>query len=438
MKLDTSLNLIIEVLTIFLIIVAVSAMISGFEDYTDKNYRNARSLESHIETICQTPGSVTETFNFEQPSVPTLHGMVFSAIEFMLKDTGDPKYLLYYESFPPGEAFGWEVYQGFPNRYIAPFIPDESLENFKEQWSQYVEQFKTEFEPGPAVLPSNIILDSVESRGAITKESWIPGSIGEWVNNTYVFMTGAGLSSLEKSLVKYRACGENTLCLKTPNGIKKLDLKDYCNDIKDVRIRYDDSLFPGAEGHQSNFYVASPCKGLEVTISKKPLSNCGNCDNYYTYPLFKYNKSEDKLERAGEHIQCTDRLLEGEKAPSQSVGGQCIEIHMKSKEDGFCFLSNKNNFKVDTTFIKEQFLNWFETTTPNPVSTIEGTIGMVYNIYETATNEFKPVTHTSSYLEEKKAFKLVMTEPIKKAHLSNENIWKHILNWAWPFSRATG
>lgn len=291
---------IMEVILVLFLLGMTFSTVSAFMN-PDKQIvlLNTMNLRSKINEACLTGGPVTlQGFEFPQPKPMTLLGLSDEFVRFAIRAGGDPHYVLYYEAFPYGEGVGWELYQDLGNRVMAPYkyvdpatgqepaigatIPVTDFENqmlfdddsFLKKVNTEVSErfrrppFRSENEEIMDIsrisLVSNIVLH--EKLGAIpggieTAEGpvlWIGGttqngdtsrsiesmldlqSLGEWeTDNYFAFANYRGLSQLEQSFIKYRPCGDNTLCLKTREGVHKFPLDDSCSDIKYMQLVFD-------------------------------------------------------------------------------------------------------------------------------------------------------------------------------------------------------
>lgn len=115
-------NLILIVIFSILVSRAVGAV---FNPDKEVALLNTELLRSKINEACQFPGRAVEMekFNFPQPKPNRLLGVTDFLPTYAISGSGaaDPHYVLYYESFPPGEAIGWEAYLRQDTRFIAPF-----------------------------------------------------------------------------------------------------------------------------------------------------------------------------------------------------------------------------------------------------------------------------------------------------------------------------
>ncbi len=301
------------ILQIILIIVASSIFIAIFGlSQTEKQVviLNTEILRSKIEEVCTTGGSATiKKLNFPQQKPNTLLGTTDYLPRLAISGSGsvDPKYVLYYEAFPPGEAIGWEVYNGFDYRFIAPFeYPDLENKNsvikgvdvstffsVMRDHAVKVEKEVGESKEKKAVIVNNILLTehlNVLPTEEVVNENGNPaaqGNLGrpsEKDPNIFVFTDYNGLEKSEKSYIKYRPCAPNSLCLKTRSEVYSFDLGESCKKIKYIRLEYDATNVPIKQEVKevsdnvvlkwSNKAVTGACKyiGKIPVIGKKP---CG-------------------------------------------------------------------------------------------------------------------------------------------------------------------
>ncbi|MFC2143436.1 hypothetical protein ACFLQN_03485 [Candidatus Aenigmatarchaeota archaeon] len=273
-----------------------------------------------------------------------------SLARFQINSAGDPHYVLYYEAFPYGEGIGWEIYQELDNRILTYFthrnddqstpfsIGVEEFENliWKSTDANYVKTVKDllnqrldenpEFlEDNPEVFerPYHVLVSNI----ALSKHTGpIPGYVltdegddgdsdncydidgdgesipvpcspisqigldfGEWNDNFFEFKNYRLLTPLERSFIKYRPCGDNSLCLKTREGVYRFGLAPECKNIKYMQIVYDNrekawsyvSVIGGALGIALLSRISIPAtifkQGMGATgIGKWLLGKAGN------------------------------------------------------------------------------------------------------------------------------------------------------------------
>src|SRR3989344_3018279 len=154
-----------------------------------------------------------EGISLTQPKPSKLYGISTVLPRYSIQSSGDPNFLIYYESFPAGEAAGWDIYTGLQYRVITPFdykkfnanklqTPGSELtdptdvENFVKALKQHVadvgEEFKARAEEKNLqittadVFVTNIVLsnglnvfpDQDPKKPALGKEG--QGNLGKW------------------------------------------------------------------------------------------------------------------------------------------------------------------------------------------------------------------------------------------------------------------
>ena len=270
---DVVLMLVSLILLVIFVWLLISIWGTVFNPDLQTSVINTDLLRSKINEACagspsaDTPAAILKGFALPQPKPLSLLGVDFLPA-FAIKSGGDPHYVLYYESFAPGDATGWEVFhKDFGYRIIAPFeytgtmnadggIPDTG--DFIKQLNTYAGIASTEGQdkfPDTAsknvVLVNNVILTEGlnvipnQKPRAITeiKEQPEPttGNLGKWISeNKFEFFGYSALSSVERTLIKYRPCGTNALCLKTRDAVYKFPLDEKaCGNVKYVELIYD-------------------------------------------------------------------------------------------------------------------------------------------------------------------------------------------------------
>src|SRR3989338_11118823 len=280
-------ELVILVIMIFTIWKAVAALLTPDLQVA---MLNTEILRADINEVCRTDLPVyMQGFSLTQPRPTKFAGLTTILPRFSINSAGDPNYLLYYESFPGGEGVGWELYSGYQYRLLTPFVSNSQglqnpgdiitgsdAEEFMQRLAQYVEFANSDFKQNAKdsginvvdndVLINNIVLsDSLgvfpekpSPAGVLNRNEKDRGSLGKWqtpesteydnvnkINNFYKFDSLLTQSLLERSLIKYRPCGENALCLKTRDGVYKYPLSPECKDIKNIELVYDKTAESG-------------------------------------------------------------------------------------------------------------------------------------------------------------------------------------------------
>ncbi len=283
-------EILIMVLMLLFFVMLLTSILSAFGGNEYASVRlNAELLRSKMGEACSLLATGSGSVKIDRLSIkqttpyPTAAHRLIDIPGFLartyIKLTGDPKYVLYYEAFPIGEAVGWEVYHDFDYRIIAPFdyskqagsdsgpinYIDFEREMYKGERS-LVKQIQESADKAGVkatgtepikIIVNNIVLTS--QLNPIPNEEprqFAAAKIsrsGEWKDlvsdntntrakerdNTFEFSSYSLLTALEKTALKYRSCGDNSLCLKTANGVERLALPQSCGDIKYVQLEYE-------------------------------------------------------------------------------------------------------------------------------------------------------------------------------------------------------
>jgi|GEM_PF-2362247 len=259
------------------IILIVSIIFSGFNPYDQIAVANAEKLKAAIDQACLENGEVElGSFELKQNTPPAVITGLFTILpRWLIRSSGDPNYVLYYEAFPPAEAVGWEVYHDFQTRLIAPLPEGRTSVEDVEDFARQVLQNKPPNSIVDSVLINNIMLTEAfspnyilpvyryeagagnfpagefQSGGPTREEGNKFFGYGNWkdasentklpppdAKNIFQFKNYLGLTPIEKTAIKYQPCGPRSLCLKTRSSVQSFPLK-YCNDIKAVQLIYD-------------------------------------------------------------------------------------------------------------------------------------------------------------------------------------------------------
>ncbi len=269
------------------IVLLVSILMSTFNPDEQIAFANVEKLRATMDEVCFTGGE--KTISFDLPQNTPKFTSVFTVMPiWIIRTNGDPNYVLYYEAYPAGDAVGWEVYQGMQNRLLAP-LPlgygdgtkgENDVRNYANrvkdlwktrviddpsvqlQWSEYLEGIsinniilgskRSDFSVHNFVIPDNP--SSTPAVGGNAQEALKDlRKYGEWRDlqnpdaenpvaaegdNAFLFNNYRGLSSFEKSSIKYQPCGDNSLCMKTREAVYKFPLRQ-CGDIKYIEMKYD-------------------------------------------------------------------------------------------------------------------------------------------------------------------------------------------------------
>ncbi len=264
------------------IVLIVSIIMLRANPYDSIAFANVEKLKASINQVCATGNDVSIKFNLPQ-NKPGITSLFAYLPMWIIRTNGDPNYVLYYESYPPGDAIGWEVYQDMQNRLVTNLPRDYGNGNKSQtDVDEYVDSVRTLWgtqavQNNAVTLPSKnlegIVIDNIVLGtgprsdyylGASAKEPSDATPVvgigpenalaeafkyGKWQrindrtgaplqdSNTFIFNNYAGLNSFEKSAIKYGACGVNSLCFKTRGGVYRYHL-DQC-DIKYIELKYD-------------------------------------------------------------------------------------------------------------------------------------------------------------------------------------------------------
>ncbi len=356
---------------------------------------NTELLRASMNEACMKKKTVElDNFNFPQQKPTKMFGISDILPRTFTNMFGDPEYVLYYEAFPAGEAVSWETYIELYYRVIAPVhlmmdgkdvtgkltLPIVKYAEHVEGWkAQVLDAFRADDKDAKVdvfvnniilsdnlgVDPTNIETDNIDKR--------LMPSFGNWESGRYfAFTSYHTLSKLEKTLIKYRPCDENALCLKTKDGVYTFPL-DQCKDIKYVQLVYDGRVAEPTTGSVikyaigtallaaanyfglpvpggtaivvsldvaaaskvlkemygyttsykvSDFYIASPCKTGNVKIAytedctdtndpvMKEINNREYpCNKMASYPIYSYNYESSKFGEAGDVYTCIDSIV---------------------------------------------------------------------------------------------------------------------------------
>ncbi|MBI5060833.1 MAG: hypothetical protein HZB67_00805 [Candidatus Aenigmarchaeota archaeon] len=248
------------VLLVFATAALIKIMVALYNPDKQISYYNAEKLAAKMDEACLNEQAFTlDRFTMSQPSPSKLWGISDIIPKTSINIGGDPNYVVYYESFPPGEAIGWEVYESMNYRIIAPLIGPEQMT--KDDVAEFIKKVKSDATQEiraiedslpddqktgvvePDVIIPNIILDDEKKGKILEKTENFPGTIGDWEakvegEDYYIFNTYLVSGPLQKTTVKYRACGVNALCLKTKEGIYRFPLEHCKGKVDYVELNY--------------------------------------------------------------------------------------------------------------------------------------------------------------------------------------------------------
>lgn len=260
------------------VVLFVSIIMSAINPYEQVIFANTEKLRAAMDEVCTTGSDLSIKFDLPQ-NTPALSGVFTLIPTWIIRIGGDPHYVLYYESYPPGDALGWEIYHQMQNRIVAP-LPDGNNKNI-DYVNNYVlslqDLWKTKVADNPGLdIPSkelegivinNIALSVIRSDYQLSRQQGEKlrtdvgpkdilkdiDSYGEWKennedeyktpiegdsDNSFRFKNYRSLTAFEKTAIKYEPCGDNSLCLKTRGAVYRFPLRQ-CNDVKYVEMVYD-------------------------------------------------------------------------------------------------------------------------------------------------------------------------------------------------------
>jgi hypothetical protein len=249
------------------ILLLISILMSKIDPYKQIAYSNVQQLKAAMNEACFIPGKPVEV-SFQLPqNTPMLSSLLTFAPKWITRTSGDPNYVIYYEMFPPGEAIGWEAYHEFQNKVI---IYTNDPNNVKNKKLQILNEYAANNRPLDGIMLGNVLLDGrydialydknsenkndqsiagniEQNSGSIGSTdnkkkskwpgSWKEGNIDKY--DVFSFSNYLGMSNFQRTAIKYQACGVNSLCLKTRDGVYRFPL-EQCKDIKYVGLSYDD------------------------------------------------------------------------------------------------------------------------------------------------------------------------------------------------------
>jgi len=269
-----------------------------------------------------------------------------------IKMLADPEFVLYYESFPIGDDISWTLYTDLPYTVYASLNDSrQTIQNFNELEADFVSNVKKEV--SDYLLTKGVdddYLKDVENMNVFLTNKLVGGELGSWHHTSVadIFnISFTGFNLAKASSIKYLACGDNALCLKTHKNIYRFPLTN-CDDIDSIEL-HTDSFW--SFGHQRGFGLASPCK-LKVKIYRASGNNC-YCHQKLSTPIF--NVSENGTATTiGKRTMCFNELGE-EKADNNF---QCIIVEAVggAKDGTFCYVKDRswtyNNIAEDLELVK--------------------------------------------------------------------------------------
>lgn len=306
---------------------------------------NVAALVQAIEDTCATGAERKMEFNMPQPvayytDVPFARMLAGKWLlpRFQVRAQGDPKFILYWQAMLPMYGLaGWDIYFDLPRRAFA-YIPDDAKIQDINGLKAFIESVKSRTGAEEVIIP-NLILEEVKEKDAKV----FLGSAGRWDEkfpNFYRF-TKPAASELEKTSIKYRACG-NGLCFKTSQGIQKIPLRctlpimvtgiEFGHFI--TGFREIDVLKTSPE--DVDFNLASPCKASVVV--EKTQCECQAVE----YSLWEID-SNGKVMKGDSRVHCPGEdfvsdMLPGNLEP-ESKEFICLKVRISDFDD-YCAVSS--------------------------------------------------------------------------------------------------
>lgn len=241
------------------LVLLMSILMSRIDPYKQITYANVQQLKAGINEVCFSGQKAEMTFQMPQ-NTPKLSSVLTFLPKYVIKTSGDPNYVIYYEAFPPGEGIGWESYSSFQNKAIV-YITEPSENNINDKKLNLITSFADSKKTLDGIVVANTLLSSdfnavtfekdrdkvylenlkaqsgAAFKMATTNEIEGPG---KWNENVFSFKNYLGMSDFERTAIKYQSCGDGALCLKTRDGVYKFPL-DQCNEsgIDYIELHYD-------------------------------------------------------------------------------------------------------------------------------------------------------------------------------------------------------
>lgn len=297
------LTVIVLIGIIMLIMIPLVSVMSFQRSETKRALYYTKKLQDGINSVCDNGNEKEIQIRIDQQIPNKLIRGVY------ITKNGDPDNIIYYEYTEPGTAYAWEnYYKEYPKHLL--FI------NFNSSNNGNIENYKKKLESfigNETVTANDTIRELNNNRPLLMEETSLKlfypviTNIEESEENKNYFIPVKGLlgnvkyyiinvSEMEDPMMyKYEFCRNNSLCLKTNNGIYAFPLDDNCDKISDILVKIDASnpTFTSAPMHE---IIASPCIS-NVKINKV---NC-NCNIIGK----KYEIDEKKLKFIGYKKLCT-------------------------------------------------------------------------------------------------------------------------------------
>ena len=221
-----------------------------------KSYASVANLAAKINEVCERGGSTEVNVALPQNIVDAELDLKVTKISIgkgvfpraAMISSGDPNVLLYYESFPPGEAVSWELHNDFDRRVVAYYRnADSGTVDCSGEERCILKQTENIISSRgyDYTVFGNLLLKNWQKNGIN-----FVGDVGEWNEDksAYRFTHYDNIGNLNKTAIKYRTCGVNALCMKTRDSVLVFPL-DKCEaaGIDYVQLSTQQQMFQGTE-----------------------------------------------------------------------------------------------------------------------------------------------------------------------------------------------
>ena len=390
----------VDVALTALILIVILNMFTAVKPYNQIALANFDKLSTAIQKACiegndqhiEFTIDQAKPFSFVGDASGTLNVLFDIGKKVSLAAGGDPAYVVYFEAFPPGDAWAWEEFLKMPSRNVIYYVPSgnlnigDKIENAREKLRTYLANQIGE-NPNPFVV-GNIILDDLDVKiSKSTSPMFGAGSVGKWnidqeslaqsegeVDEQYLrafygFVEFFSIDDTQQSLLKYRACGENSLCMKTNTGVLRAPLTNCAipggnyNQDGDLVVffkkpKYIDyamvkRTFLGVwAGRWKDLFTALGLRSDDIKLQNRVFGFASPCTaklkiespgvcicrkgTVKKYPIFKIvDKTTDSdgvedfnLLKVGEYVDCEDweHIVEGIASGESDIIRNCIQI----------------------------------------------------------------------------------------------------------------
>jgi hypothetical protein len=302
---------------------------------------NSQALALAIEGVCLTGEARQVNFTLPQAEPPTALGLAPGVLPgLFIKSNGDPNYILSYENVPPAEGLGWEPLAQLGKRVIWPVtgLDGASVDELKARMNALREFL------GAGIIVPNVVLG----------DNNITGDVGRWRGDLYNFEQDIStIPALERSAIKYRSCGADALCLKTPQEILRFPLPTCeAQGIRHIGLESDYLGLLTGLLERPDFYLASPCTAN--LLVERATCECSDIEaggltafvedegeQVLSWPL--YAAEDGVLKKLKDKKFCGQRLKPKDKRGALVTGEDKIDCILVYVQDwaGFCATQDK-------------------------------------------------------------------------------------------------